>query len=94
LHEVEAGFVRGGLNRAPVVAKLLTLRERTPVRADRQMRTDSAPIRTHSTIVYKSKRKPLLGFIQNRVFGTDGFLSVPKTGLARASAQLPPDHIG
>jgi len=80
------------LHCVPVVAKLPILRERRAVRADPPLRTDEAPIDTHSTIVYKSNRKPLLGFIQNPVFGTDGFLSVPKTGLARASAQWPHEH--
>jgi hypothetical protein len=67
--------IGGKLNRVPRYCRVAMLRGRKTVRAQ-------------SAILDKSKPMPSLVFNHNRVFSTD--VSVEKTRLARASAQVLP----
>jgi len=63
------------------------LRGRGAVRADRRLRTDEKHIRTQSTILDKTNPKPWLLLSITVFLERMRFSSVPKTRLARASAQ-------
>jgi len=64
------------------------LRGRRTVRADHRLRADEKHIRTQSVILDKSNPKPPLPLSITMFLVRMRFSSVPKTWLARASAQL------
>jgi len=66
----------------------LELARTAAVRADRRLRADEKHIRTQSAILYKSNPKPWLLLSITGFLVRMRFSSVPKTRLARASAQV------